>query len=254
MSPESLALTVPLLGVPLTLVRLLGAAFLALLSWGFPTATSPADSTSPDPVETPHPFSVRLRGGLHQALTRRFDRVLPWFLLGLVVAALAQVLLGPEPLRSLPTALQVPLLALLGLSVCASPTSATLLATVALHKGSTPGAALVFLWAGASWRWPSSRTPPIPKKHRHQARGALVFGVAMVLGWTLDALPVTTGPLPEAWQTMTPTPVTVGALGFLGLMALSSLFRQGPRGLLRPMFSPRVPPVQGPVSGSSPLS
>ena len=147
---DAVLLSVPLLGMPMTVARVLAAFVVALVvalvvSRG--TAATPAPPVHLGP-STPRSLPARLQEGLRFGLVDLVDHTLPWILVGLVLAALAGPLLDHEFLSAFPPTAQVPLAALVGVPIYVCASGATPLAALAAQKGLSAGAALAFLLAG----------------------------------------------------------------------------------------------------------
>jgi len=239
---DAVLLSVPMLGAPLTVARVVAAGAVALLV-GILVGKVPAkrpvfdDDGEKDP--STEPWGVRVTKGLKFGFVDMFDHTMPWIALGLLLASIAEPLLSHESLSSLPPSVQVPISALVGvpLYVCAS--GATPLVAMSLHKGLSSGAALAFLIAG-----PATNVTTFGVLSRlHGRRLALVFGLtvtglAMVAGWIVDASGVLAEPIVAAHAEPEGTPWQWACLSFLGALALASLFRQGPRGVLGQILEP----------------
>ncbi|MEL6344539.1 MAG: permease [Myxococcota bacterium] len=240
---DAVLLSVPLLGIPLTIARVLAAFAVAVaVALAVGGKTTPAQPTSH--VAKPHraqPVTARLLAGLRYGLVELVDHTLPWILVGLLLAALAEPLLDHALLASLPPAIQVPLAALIGvpLYVCAS--GATPLAAVAMHKGLSAGAALTFLLAG-----PATNVTTFGVLSSLHGRGvALRFGAvltisAVFVGWGIDIVGITMPEMvhPGAAHAHTfPLLSHLSALALLGL-AGASLWRQGARGVVEQILNP----------------
>ena len=105
------------------------------------------------------PLKERLREGLRFGLVELFDHTMPWVLAGLLIAAWVEPILGHGLFQQVPTVLQVPLFALIGIPLYVCASGATPIAAIAIHKGISPGAGLAFLLAGPhAERLPSGRS------------------------------------------------------------------------------------------------
>lgn len=241
---DAVLLSVPLLGSSLTVARVVAAfvvaLLVALLVGGRPGASTPrrqeavAEANSGD-------WGARVRSGLRFGFVEVFDHTMPWIALGLVVAVMAEPMLSHGAIDHVPWFLQVPIAALVGVPVYVCASGATPIAALALHKGLSTGAAIAFLIAG-----PATNVTTFGVLARlHGRRMALQFGVAVTVlailaGWAVDMLEVPAAPVLDdhahaeehgswfAWACV------VG----LALLALSSLFRQGPRGALQQILEP----------------
>lgn len=236
---DALALSLPLLGAKLTVARLVAAAVVAWLvglvvGHFFPSHAHGHHHHHDDP----RPLAQRLRSGLWWSMTELADHLLPWMLVGLAIAALASPLLGAESLTSLPSWAMVPAAVLIGLPVYVCASGSTPIAAVLLHKGLSPGAALAFLLAGPATN--ATTFGVLRSEHGTRAAvafGAAVAGAAMLAGFAVDAMALTTlAELPPIETAEHHGPLAWGSLGLLGLIALASLFRQGPRGWMGQLF------------------
>ena len=147
---DAILISIPLLGTNLTLARL-AAAFVVALATSLvvgrlvrPSASTPSE----DEAAQTGPLHQRVAQGLRFGLVELFDHTMPWIVTGLLVAALAEPLLGSGMFTSVPAWLQVPLFAVLGIPMYVCASAATPIAAVAIHKGISAGAALAFLIAG----------------------------------------------------------------------------------------------------------
>lgn len=239
---DAVLLSIPLLGLPLTAARVFAAAAVALLvalmiggsAPGAPSRAGPADANT-------RPLGERLREGLRYGLVELVDHTLPWIVLGLLIAALAEPLLDHELLLGLPPAVQVPLAALLGIPLYVCASGATPLAAVAIHKGLSAGAALTFLLAG-----PATNVTTFGVLSALHGRGlAIRFGVALTItavfaGWTVDALGLGIPQMPHPGEVHAHSFTLfsqASAVVLLGL-GVSSLLRQGARGAAEQVLNP----------------
>jgi len=246
---DAVFLSVPLLGVPMTLARVAAAFVVAVvvaLIVGAGASDRPGEapvvqSDAPDPT----PIGQRLREGLRYGLVDLVDDTLPWIGLGLMLAALAEPLLGHESLLGLPSAAQVPLAALLGIPLYVGASGATPIAAMAVHKGLSAGAALTFLLAGPVTNVTTFGVLAALHGRALAIRFALVLtGVAILLGWGVDSMGLSlpgmahpsdlhaTGANPWGWA-------TAAVWFFLGL---ASLGRLGARGVVDRVLQPEHGP------------
>jgi hypothetical protein len=185
------------------------------------------------------PLRDRLRTGARFALVELVDHTLPWVLLGVVLAAVAEPLLGHGLLVDLPPALQVPLFAVVGIPLYVCAAGATPIAAVAVHKGVSAGAALAFLLAG-----PATNVTTFAVLGRlHGRRTAWVFAgavlaVATAAGWMVDAIGVPAFPAIEDGAHPETHWLGAVAVAAIGVLAVASLFRQGARGVANQIVSP----------------
>lgn len=242
---DAVILSVPLLGSSLTIARVVAAfvvAVLVALLVSGPLRTKEAASPDAD-TATPdeRPMSERVQSGLRFGFVEVFDHTMPWIALGLAIAALAEPLLSHDAIAHIPSSLQVPLAALIGvpLYVCAS--GATPIAALAIHKGLSAGAVIAFLIAG-----PATNVTTFGVLARlHGRRIALRFGVtvtilAILAGWCVDMIGV---PAADVLGTHAHDHAQVSWLAWgcaltLVFLSVSSLLRQGPRGVVHQIFVP----------------
>jgi uncharacterized membrane protein YraQ (UPF0718 family) len=234
---DAILISIPLLGGELTAVRLIAAAVVAFLAAvvlgrllrvkGQIHARDASDEPSQTRME-------RVRAGLRFGLFELVDHTLPWVLLGLAIAAVCEPVLAHAGLRTLPAGLDVFIFALVGAPIYVCATGATPLAAVLIHAGVSPGAALAFLLTG-----PATNVTTFGVLARlHGRRGAVLFGVgvlslAVVVGLLVNlAVPATGMPALHQAAATQPSVLQTVCLALLGLLFLSSLFRQGPRGLV----------------------
>lgn len=241
---DALLLSLPLLGESLTLLRLFAALFVALavaLVLSAFARPAPAAEQLEPPVERA-PLSARLRSGLTFGFVELFDHTMPWIVLGLIIAALLAPLLDASTLATLPSALQVPLFALLSVPAYVCAAGATPIAAVAIQSGISPGAALAFLIAGPA----TNVTTFGILTQLHGRRFALTFGVAVTAcaiaaGWLVDLSGLVQPDRSPLAHEHDASAVEELALVLLGVCAAASLFRQGPRGMLQQITAPFRP-------------
>lgn len=239
---DAVLLSIPLLGGPLTVARVLAAAALALLlgwylgrwSRSHPGTSGIAGEEASEPTGG---FLTRLRRGLAIGFGEMVDHTGPWILLGLVVAAVAKPLLDEQWLANIPFGLEVPLFALLGMPLYVCASGATPLVAVLIAAGVSPGAGLAFLLTG-----PATNVTTFGVLSKLHGKGlAIRFAVGMAIlsvalgygvNWILAA-----STSPEALHLHSDSPLSWALLFVLGVVFLSSLLRQGPRAFLAEIFS-----------------
>jgi hypothetical protein len=235
---DALLISLPLLGKEITLARLVAAAVVALgTAWLVgrlvPKKTLTADDDTPAPDRGP--WQQRARAGLRFGLSELVDHTLPWILVGLGVAALLEPALDAEWLSALPHWIAVPALAAAGapLYVCAS--GATPLVAVLIHNGISAGAALAFLLTGPATN--ATTFGVLARLHGRKVAFAFalcVTGLAIVLGWSVDALLPNPAVPPLSDNAADHASVLSWiCLGLLTILLGASLLRQGPRGMVR---------------------
>lgn len=237
---DALAISLPLLGTELTVVRLVGALLVALsVALLLGGAVGPKVEPSPQPEAQKTAVGSRLAGGMRFGLIELFDHTMPWVLLGLLLAALVAPLLDQALLTTIPAAVQVPLLTFLAIPAYVCASGATPIAAVALQAGLSPGAAMAFLLAG-----PATNVTTFGILSRLHGRAfALKFGcamamAAMLVGWAMNLMTFHVPELGLDHDHAEGTPLQLVSLGLLGLLALASLLRQGPRGMLTQVLAP----------------
>ncbi|MEM6937845.1 MAG: permease, partial [Pseudomonadota bacterium] len=237
---DALAISLPLLGTELTVVRLVGALLVALsVALLLGGAVGPKVEPSPQPEAQKTAVGSRLAGGMRFGLIELFDHTMPWVLLGLLLAALVAPLLDQALLTTIPAAVQVPLLTFLAIPAYVCASGATPIAAVALQAGLSPGAAMAFLLAG-----PATNVTTFGILSRLHGRAfALKFGcamamAAMLVGWAMNLMTFNVPELGLDHDHAEGTPLQLVSLGLLGLLALASLLRQGPRGMLTQVLAP----------------
>ena len=238
---DAILLSLPLLGVELTALRLvtaiIAAVVVALLVGQLCMPDKEVQSETQEQPTTP--LMMRLREGLHYGFGEMFDHIMPWILFGLLLAALLEPAMPLGSLSKLPSMLQVPLMAIAGmpLYVCASGT--TPLVAILLHKGLSPGAAIAFLLTGPA----TNITTFGLLRSLHGPRAAFAFAGAMFvvscsLGWGVNIL----FPIAQHAQTLhtsanqSPGIINITSLVILGALVLMSLWRCGPRFMIGQVF------------------
>jgi hypothetical protein len=200
---------------------------------------SPETKESPNVEKEQLPFSDRLKSGLRFGFVELFDHTMPWILLGLLIAGLAEPLLGHEQLRNLPTELQVPLFALIGIPVYVCASGATPIAAVAIYQGISPGAALAFLLAGPATNITTfGILTQLHSKKVAIGFGLAVMGCAVSAGLVIDQMTLETVSSEHQHAHAHGSLLQWLSLAGLGLLLMGSLFRQGPRGLMEQVTHP----------------
>jgi hypothetical protein len=242
----ALLVSLPLLGLEMTLVRVAAAALLAV-SVGYIVAAwaekgTHTFSTNPDAHRRDHaekvcvPFSERdpsfaesrWRRVARAGFVELVDGTAPWIVLGLAIAAAAEPLLMQMLWAQWSDVLEVAVFALLGMPiyVCAA---------------GSPGAALAFLLTG-----PATNISTFGVLRRlHGARLAWAFAImtavgAVTLGLAVNAL------APDVAKDAAAAPEPGGALewaslALLGLLYAGSLLRRGGRAFLAELFDTGAP-------------
>jgi uncharacterized membrane protein YraQ (UPF0718 family) len=247
----ALFVSVPLLGVPFTLLRVGAAAALAagIAYWiGARTApiTEPASTTTPccggdcnssTPASSP---TQRLRRAARSGLVDLVDDTLAWIVAGLVLAAAAVPYVQQAFWAELPDGLEVLIFALLGMPVYVCATGATPLVAVLIAAGVSPGAAIAFLLTG-----PATNISTFGVlRQLHGSRFALLFasgagGGAVLLGMLINILyPMDVRLQAVDTHTHAAPLYAYISLTLLGLLYAASLLRKGARALLSDLYDP----------------
>ena len=246
--PSSL-LSFELLGPSLTFARLLGAIVVAVvagvvvsLSSSLPTASSGPGSLD----DAPRSFL--------SAMLSAVDHILPWVLLGLVLAAFCEPLLSTTALQQLPHALEVPVYGLLGVPFYICTAGSTPLAAVLLHKGASAGAVVAFLLSG-----PATNLATLGIVSRLlSVRVALAFAAAVFVSATAIGYGVNVAVDANVLTLPSLHTDAAHAHGIIELTSLAvllavSLARQGARGfvgqILHPLDDAKGGHVHGPHCG-----
>ncbi|MCO4760969.1 MAG: permease [Myxococcales bacterium] len=238
---DALLVSLPLLGVDLTLYRLGAVVVVALLAavvagWmgrRDVDAQAVADVVPEDalaPAGLSSSLAELARRALRFGLIDLFDAVIPWVVVGLVIAAMAEPMLE----ISLDGHAGVILLAILGLPLYFCATGATPIAMILVHKGLSPGAAIAWLVTVSSASVPAAKS--VANRHGKGVAVAFiatVFLSAVAVGLLIDHLePQTNIAQLHALGGGSNHWVHVGATILLGAAAAVALLRRGPRGLI----------------------
>jgi uncharacterized membrane protein YraQ (UPF0718 family) len=238
---DAVLLSFPLLGIKMTVVRVVAAALVAFFVGALlgRVTTGPAvradERGLDDESTTTRSPGERLRSGLKLSFGEGLDNTAPWILLGLVVAAfLGPVLESGWLNQKIPAAVQVPLFALIGIPMYVCASGATPLVAVLLAGGVSPGAGLAFLLTG-----PATNITTFGVLAGVYGRAAAVrFSAAMIV------LPIASGYLTDLIvKDMTieavshlhehsATALQQVALAILAIAVLQSFVRNGPRRFL----------------------
>jgi uncharacterized membrane protein YraQ (UPF0718 family) len=235
---DAVALSIPLLGVKLTLIRLATALVVAMAA-GLAVAAilrGPAEVHNVpgcDALSEAPPEGSALGRAMRYGFVDSLDDLGPWILAGLLVAGAIQPLVSPDALAGLPPLAEIPLFTALAAPFYVCAAAATPVAAVLLLKGVTAGAVVAFLLTGPA----TNVTTYGALRTFHGTRTTLlalatILVTSMGLGFLLNAMTVIevaavpTGEHAHGWFGQ------AAALLFCGLL-LISLLRQGPRGFLR---------------------
>ncbi len=235
---ESVLISWPLLGGPMTGARIVAAAVAAIaVGYWVGRSVPSVASARTEPLGPAPSLAEKTRAALGHGLGEVVEHTAPWILVGLVVAAAIDPEAWTPVLGALPAGLDVVVFALLGLPIYVCASGATPLAAAFLVAGASPGAALAFLISG-----PASNLTTVGVLTRMHGRnvafafaGALL-GISVLLGLGLNALlpSVAAGlSLPGAEA---PTLLQQVCLAALGAAFLAALLRRGPTRLARSLF------------------
>ncbi|MFQ5653274.1 MAG: permease [Planctomycetota bacterium] len=238
---DAVFLSLRLLDGGFTVARVLGAALLALFVGAIIGRLSGALARDHPPAaprtKSAGGVGIRLREGFEVAFGELVDHTAPWIVVGLTIAAAAEPILDEAWIGRVPAALEVPLLALIGMPVYVCASGATPLVAVLVHNGVSPGAALAFLLTGPA----TNVTTFGVLKGLHGRRTALAFGISMALlsiglGLAVNlTLPEVTTVLEE--EEHSSSLLQRLCLGLIGLAFAASLLRQGPRSFVGQVLS-----------------
>lgn len=256
---DAALLSFALIGAELAVARIVCAALVALATgwWVSRTMAAPA---APAPAAGAHAPKrgtpgQRLRAALVSGFGEMVDGTAPWILLGLAIAALGAQLIDARWIAAIPRALEVPLLALIGVPsyVCAS--GATPIVAMLLAKGASPGAAIAFLLTGPATNVSTFGVLTQLHGRRTAARfGLCVGGLAVGLGWLVNLLLPARALLgvtePAAHHALHGGALL--ALTALGALYAASLLRQGPRRFLAPLSALGTEARPAPPTGAAP--
>ncbi len=237
----SVLLSFRLLGIEIGLVRLALALLMGLAVGLWMGVSQGASSRAGDDHETDVVKSLggRLRVGLDTGLVELSDHTLPWLLVGLGVAALADSSIDPGDLSFVPGLAQVPLAAIVGTPAYVCATGSTPLMAVLVLKGLTPGAAIAFLVTGQVTN-PATRAMLAAL---HGKRTATIFSVviaaaAVAAGWLVDLVhPAGSRGTLGGFEHGTVQAVNWACLAILGTLMGVSLLRQGVPGFVAQVLS-----------------
>ncbi|MGJ8671107.1 MAG: permease [Oceanococcus sp.] len=231
---DAILVSIPLLGMDMTIARVVAAAFVALLVGWFVGRWVQVKSSQESCCHKHAPeFSggapQRLKAGLRYGFGDLVDSTAPWILFGLIVAAAAQPLLEHSWLQQIPPAAQVVAFALLGLPLYVCATGSTPIVAVMLLAGVSPGAALAFLLTG-----PATNPATFGVLARlHGRKAATAFGVAtgglaIVCGLVLNRVVLDIELAPPHLHAF-PSWLAWSSLFALGLLVVASVARRGAR-------------------------
>ena len=241
---DAVLLSVPLLGGPMTVARVLCATLVALLvGW---IVGRRAEAIEPIvEVEVPDADGSELTLGQRFAVAMRtgygeiVDGTAPWILVGLVIAAVAAPLLDSPWLAGLSGPGEVAVFAALGLPVYVCASGATPMVAVLLAAGVSPGAGIAFLLAG-----PATNVTTFGILSQLHGRGVAVgFGVliavlCVLLGVAVNVLVPDAGQFAMAMGSGHDSSwLSEAFLLALALIFVASILRRGPRPFVAKVFA-----------------
>ena len=243
-------LSLPLLGAPFTVVRVMATAVVALVvasvmarfpardapSRGMPRTDAHAGTRAlPAVSEVIEPtLSRRLQTALRRGFCDLVDHTAPWILVGLIIAALLGPLVQDSWMTRLPAGVDVLLFAAIGLPLYVCASASTPLVAVLVAAGVSPGAGLALLITG-----PASNIATIGILSRlHGVRFANTFAAAMIasaiaIGLLVNAVfPAGSMPTLSPSSPETTLPLELISLTLLAVLYAASVLRRGARGFL----------------------
>ena len=238
---DAIILSLPLLGLEMTMLRVVSAALLALfVGWLLgrlarpakvaPLASSCCDGSENDDAMKPA-WPTRLQAGLREGFGPLVDTTAPWIIFGLLIAAAAEPLLRAPWLAGLADYWQVVAFAVLGIPTYVCAAGATPIVAVMLLAGVSPGAALAFLLAG-----PATNVATFGLIAGLHGRGsAALFAVATVggavgLGILTNVMAADLGGInPPELHDHGASLLQQVSLALLVLVFLAAIFRRGAR-------------------------
>lgn len=238
---DALLLSIPLLGKKLTIFRLLVAllvAFFVSLIMSM-LVKGGEEIIQENVVKEELSIGQKIEKGLEFGFMELFDHTIPWILIGLFMAAVMEPVLDYASFSKIPSFAQVPVMALVGIPFYVCATGATPLAAIAIHKGISAGAAIAFLISGPATNITTFGV--ISKLYNKRTAlyfGISVTGISIVSGWFINYLDI---PVLEELHTHNLEESSwskILSLWILCILFVLSLFRQGPRGLIRQVLQP----------------
>lgn len=242
---DAIFLSVPLLGKKMAILRVVSAAFVALLAGYLVSIFVKDQHMTPleaDEEKKELTLKEKIKKGFETGFYDSVDHTGPWILFGLIIATLAQpILTGSSVLKDIDPNLQVPLFALIGMPVYVCAAGITPFVAVLIAAGISPGAAIAFLLTGPA----TNITTFGVLKDLHGKKMVVVFtlsvvGLALICGWLVNGF-------------VAPSEIQTGAFQhshehsesgyrFYFLIALAiiyswSVLRKGPRFLIKQVIS-----------------
>ena len=246
---DAFLLSFPLLGADLAITRLVVAAAVAILTgWlisGFferKESKPQKQVTVDEEVEDLGSFRDKIHNSLRFGFGEFVDDILPWVILGVGIATVAEPVMEAAAFGSIPDFLEVPLFALIGIPVYVCASGATPLGALLLHKGLSPGALIAFLMTG-----PATNVSTFGVlRSMHSSRAAWIFAFSVVSfsvgsGWLVNELLVENQAVElHAWAEEHSAWWQELSVLLVGVLLVSCLLRLGPRGFIA-MMVPGLP-------------
>jgi uncharacterized membrane protein YraQ (UPF0718 family) len=229
---DSALLSLRLLGLDVTLARLVGSALFALaVALIVARLARPNVTAEPAAAGALPPTAAGARGLFAQAFGPALDHNAAWLVLGLLIAAALEAGLDPSWLTRLSPPWDAGIVALLAVPLYVCAQAATPLAAVLLHKGAGLAAVLALLWIG-----PATNLPLLGVLRRALGLPAAIafalasLGCAGVLAWLAQWL-TPLGRVPEVHPLVAHAhdPLEWVAALLLAALLVASLLRLGPR-------------------------
>lgn len=187
---DALIISLPLLGVEMTLTRIIAALLLALLVSAIMSRFIVGNAINEQVDEhLKKTMQDKIRHGLREGYSKLFDHTAPWILFGLLVAAAIAPWLEVFDFSWLPVGIDVLAFALLGIPIYVCASGATPVVAVLLAGGLNPGAAVAFLLTGPATNLATYGVV----KSTHGKKAGLTFMVLVVfiatfLGFAVNVL------------------------------------------------------------------
>ena len=235
---DAVALSLPLLGLKMTLARLVAALFVAMVVGYFLGQLYGKDrlkNIEETPPNREKLSKKKVFNALRFSSVELVDETGPWIVFGLFIAAFLDPQATLPFLTQVSPSLQVVLFGLLGLPLYVCASGATPIAAALLVAGASPGAALAFLLAGPATNvtvWGTLRS--LHGKRAPLQFASLVFSLALLAGWSTNWL------IPKVQATLSAHEhghgiIAWASIGVFCVLLLGTALRHGPRALLSPL-------------------
>jgi hypothetical protein len=236
---DAIVISIPLLGVEMTVARLIAATAVALcagivaggLVRGEPARPVPEGCVSS--LGEVAPKDSAAKRAINYGLVESVDDLGPWILAGILMAGMLEPMLSEDLIASLPAHADVPLMAAAAspLYVCAS--AATPVAAVFMIKGISAGAVIAFLLTGPA----TNVTTYGAVRTAHGRRTTFLLLATILLASVAAGFAVNAVGPSVASPALTGEHDHEGLIGLIsagvfGGLLLLSFLRQGPRGFL----------------------